>query len=521
MLIAFIVATTLSVILTHRVRAFAVRMGIVDLPDNDRKMHEKPTPRAGGIGIFVTTAAVIGFAIWTGMVEWTPDEHHVPAFIALGVGGALAFGLGLVDDVLGGLRARIKFAVQALIALGVFLTGVRIEGLTLPGGGFLEFSILVSLALTVLWIVGVMNAFNLIDGSDGVAGGAAVFAAGAMAVVSILNGQELGALVAVTLAGATIGFLVFNFPPASIFLGDSGSLFLGFTLATLGVITTQTAQTALAVAIPVVSCGLPILDTLLAMARRLLRGESPFTPDRGHIHHRLRDLGHSPRKVALILYAASAGFALLSLVLVQPSGKAAATLLIVAGAAVGLAVQRLRIPELVEFGRVLGNSTRQRHVIAQNIRIRKAIERIRRASNASSLFSALRDGLEAGEFDRGEIWLPSEILSAFVGDDTGVVVDGNGCRWTWARTVESGNKFHLCEFRLPFVDDDGRNIGRLSLWYDLRRGGRPLTDLRLIAHELQPELWAAIKRLGAFAAIDIQFLEDGQESGRYDVVRVG
>src|SRR5690606_4803900 len=145
----------------------------------------------------------------------------------------------------------------------------------------------------------------------------------------------------------------------------------------MGIITTQTAQTALAVAIPVVSCGLPILDTLLAMARRLLRGESLFTPERGHIHHRLRELGPQPRRVALILYAASAGFALLSLVLVQPSGRTTAMLFIIAGVAVWLAVQRLRIPELVEFGRVLGRSTRQRKVIAHNVRIRRAIEGIR------------------------------------------------------------------------------------------------------------------------------------------------
>ncbi len=521
MLIAFIVATTLSVILTHRVRAFAVRLGIVDLPDNDRKVHDKPTPRAGGIGIFVSTAAVIGFSALVGFVELSPNTADARPLMALAVGGALVFALGLADDALGGLRASVKFAAQALIALAVFAIGVRIEGIALPGSEFLAFPTWLSMALTALWIVGVTNAFNLIDGSDGVAGGAAVFAAGAMAVVSLLNGHELGALVAVTLAGATIGFLVFNFPPASIFLGDSGSFFLGFTLATLGIITTQTAQTALAVAIPVVSCGLPILDTLLAMARRLLRGESLFTPDRGHIHHRLRELGHSPRKVALILYAASACFGLLSLVLVQPSGRTTATLFIVAGAAVWLAVQRLRIPELVEFGRVLRRSTRQRKAIAHNVRIRKAIEGIRAASNSASLFSALRDGLEAGEFDRGEIWLPSEFLAALVGEETGVVANGSGCRWSWARAVEPGTKRLLCEFRLPFVDDDGRNVGRLSLWYDLTRDGRPLTDLRLIAHELQPELWRAIKRLRVAAPASVRLFDQQVDSAPHGTVAVG
>jgi UDP-GlcNAc:undecaprenyl-phosphate GlcNAc-1-phosphate transferase len=490
-IVAFAAALLLSILLTHRVRGLARRKGWVDRPDGVRRLHDRPIPRVGGIAVFLSVIVVAAALLFAAAPVTKLTEADNVRFLGLMAGGAAVFALGLWDD-LRGLSARKKFAVEALLAAAIYIVGFRIEDVALPGIGVVELPSSVSLPLTLIWIVGITNAFNLIDGSDGVAGGAAVFAAGSLAAVSALNGNELGVIVALTLAGAALGFLFFNFPPASVFLGDSGSLYLGFMLAGLGILTAHTASTTVAVAIPVVSFGLPILDTLLAMTRRFLRGERIFNPDRGHIHHRLRDLGHSPRKIALLLYAACAGFALLSLLLVQPAGSASAALLLLAGIVVWIAVQRLRIPELVEVGRIVEKGLKQRTAIAHNVRIREAVARVRAAQDAEGVLRALAYAFESGEFDRAELLL-APVLGCALEGCPGVQKIGRAWRWTWnARPVQPTE---VCwEFRLPLRDPQGRILGRLSLWR-LDPDALLLTDIRLIGRDLRPAIQRALCRL--------------------------
>jgi hypothetical protein len=251
------------------------------------------------------------------------------------------------------------------------------------------------------------------------------------------------------------------------------------------------------VAIPVISFGLPILDTLLAIVRRFLRRESLFRGDHGHIHHRLRDLGHSPRKVALLLYAASAGFALLSLLLVAPTNGAAGTVFIVLGVVVVLAIQRLRIPEFREFGRTINRGLQQRIVIANNLRIRRGMVVIRNANTLAEVLDGLAYAFDSGEFARVELWMEPPLPSSV--DPSGKLVLRDGMHfWSSASEwVQHGDE--LWEIRLPFRYADVELHGYLSLWQSTADGQQLLTDLSLIGVHLLVELQEALRRIRMYA----------------------
>jgi UDP-GlcNAc:undecaprenyl-phosphate GlcNAc-1-phosphate transferase len=487
-ILVFLATFGSSLVLTYLVRHYATVLGLVDVPDGARRLHERPVPRVGGVAVSISVICVVAIAFLTGLSGSISPGSLLPILL----GGLAIFGIGLWDDIRG-LGPRTKFVLETVVALALFMVGIRIEGFGVPGGGFVEFSTLISLPITVLWIVGVTNAFNLIDGSDGVAAGAALFASGGIAVVSIMAASQVGLLFSLALVGATLGFLFFNFPPATIFLGDSGSLFLGFTLATLGIVSTQMAPTTLAVAIPVISFGLPILDTLLAIVRRFLRRESLFLGDRGHIHHRLRDLGHSPRKIALLLYAASAGFALFSLLLVAPTNGAAGTVLVVLGVVVLLAIQRLRIPEFREFGRTINRGLQQRAVIANNLRVRRGMVVIRNANTLAEVLDGLAYAFDSGEFARVELWLEPPLPPSV--DPSGKLALRDGMHF-WSsvpKWVRQGDE--LWEIRLPFRYADVELHGYLSLWQSTADGEQLLTDLSLIGVHLSVELQQALRRV--------------------------
>ena len=475
---------------TFMVRRVAHRFGLVDMPDGDRRLHSAPVPRVGGIAVYIAVSGVLLLGLLT-----VPDVSalldHKRVFFALILGATAIFTLGLLDDVFG-LSARMKFLGEVLVAGAMYYNGLRFEGIGWLGGESIVFAPWLSLVLTTLWIVGITNAFNLIDGSDGVAAGAALFAATSIAAVSLLGGHTLGAIAALAVAGGTLGFLVFNFPPATVFLGDSGALFLGFTLATLGIVTTQAASTTLAVAIPVVSFGLPILDTLLAITRRFLRGEAIYNPDRGHIHHRLRDLGHSPRRIALLLYLVSAGFAMLSMMLVHPNGAITATIFVVAGAIVLLGVQRLNIPELLELRRILHRGFHQRNVIANNVRLREAVTKLQQSHGAEDITRALGHAFSSGEFVRAELHMPADFAAPFVA--AGLVSKrGGNFIWYWESSVSRLTKLNW-EMRLPVRVASWQDAAYLSIWI-CGSTDFLLTDLRLLASDLGPSLEAALASL--------------------------
>lgn len=301
-------ALVISWLLTGVLRRVAIAHAWFDLPTEARRVHARPTPRIGGVVIAATTlVAAISSVAWH--VSLGPGESDK----LLGVlgGGALLVGVGLVDD-LHGLSASKKLAAQVLAAGFAQWHGLQISSIGVPFGSTIELGWL-GVPVTTLWIVGVTNALNLIDGLDGLAAGTGSFAAIAIFVIAAVDGNVLVALVSAALVGALLGFLRHNFQPASIFMGDSGSLFLGYTLGAIAIWGSTKSSAAVSLAIPLLLLGLPIADAVLAIVRRFVRGGSIFSADREHIHHRLLARGMTHRGAVLVLYAAAALLALASL----------------------------------------------------------------------------------------------------------------------------------------------------------------------------------------------------------------
>ena len=333
-------ALVLSFISTKIVRDLAVKNGWVAAPVHERHLHSKALPRLGGIAI------VFSFLVATGVALTARRLFHpvgasfsLHPLVTILPPAILIFTLGVYDDIRTA-GPYFKFFVQAVAATMLFSGGLRILDIPLLFGAH-QFSWMVGLPLTIFWVIAITNAFNLIDGLDGLAAGSALFSTLVMFVVAILGNASLLSLITLALAGAVLGFLRYNFNPATIFLGDCGSLFMGFMLSALSLYGAQKAPTIIAVAIPLVSFGLPILETSLSVLRRFISGRPVFTADREHIHHKLLEHGWSHRQVVIILYGVSAVFALLSLFLLWPTGSTLGLVLAVLGTGIWLGVQHL------------------------------------------------------------------------------------------------------------------------------------------------------------------------------------
>lgn len=274
---------------------------------NYRKIHTENIPRLGGIAIFLAffIASMLGFFL---IVSPAQIQLWSTTSVALIIAGmAVMHGMGIYDDFVN-LRAPLKFFFQILSGIIVVSSGAMIQSLRFPLIGTIQIPIFIAIPLTILWIVSIANAINLIDGADGLAGGYSAIAAFFMGIIALGQGNLLTAILAFALVGSLAGFLVFNFPPARIFMGDSGSLFLGFVLAVLPVIglngKVPSTENTVFLLIPTLSLlYLPITDTLLAIFRRLSRGQPVHAADREHIHHRLMDRGFTGKKLIAIVYS--------------------------------------------------------------------------------------------------------------------------------------------------------------------------------------------------------------------------
>ena len=329
-------AALLSGGLTPVLIRLATRIGLIDSPRTG-KIHLKPTPTGGGLALFV---AFFG-TLWSAVLVPGPGRvDELSGLAGLTVAAALIVALGLYDDARGAAAVH-KLAVQIPVGLVIYLAGFRVERLTNPFGSEVLLGPL-ALPLTLLWVVAVINAVNLIDGLDGLATGIALIAALALAAVGWARGETLVLILAATLAGSLVGFLGFNFPPARIFLGDTGSLLVGVILSAISLVENRKATLALALVVPIVAMLVPILDTLLAIVRRVRNGHPPFRGDTEHLHHRLLMLGLTQRQAVLLLWVSSAYFGLLAFVLsVLPKQQVLwAALLLAAGVYAALAYLR-------------------------------------------------------------------------------------------------------------------------------------------------------------------------------------
>ncbi len=317
---AFLTAGVLAFILTPFVKNLAYKIGAIDVPKDDRRMHNKPIPRLGGLAMF--------FGFLLSVLLFVPITIEMQGIL---LGAVVIVILGVIDDVVS-LPALLKFFVQIFAALIVVFHGTVIEVFSNPN--FLSDRMYVDLGMwsipvTVIWIVAITNAVNLIDGLDGLSVGVCTIASISILVIAMLVSEYNIVVLMAALAGACIGFLPFNVNPAKIFAGDTGATFLGFILATVSIQGMFKTYAVLSFAIPFLVLGLPIFDTMFAIGRRLLRGQSPMQADRGHVHHRLIDMGFSQRQSVLILYLIS-GILGISAVMLASNGAAKALIFVVA-----------------------------------------------------------------------------------------------------------------------------------------------------------------------------------------------
>jgi len=302
-LAAFVIAGLLALVLTPLVRRVAIRLDNIDQPDH-RRVNKQPVPRGGGVAVATAFLVVaIGGILLNNQTGRVPFPRSLDAseLIALFAGGAVAMLLGVLDDTFQ-LRARWQLLGQLLLALLAVAAGITVTFINNPfGPGSIQLTEPFAIGFTMLWIVGMINSINFIDGLDGLSSGIALIAAATLGLISLTTDvrQPFIGILCFGLAGALLGFLRWNFHPATIFIGTSGVMFVGYTLAVLAILGTAKVAVALLV------LGVPIIDTFWIIVRRLATGRSPFTPDRGHIHHRLLDLGLSHSQTVLVIYGLS------------------------------------------------------------------------------------------------------------------------------------------------------------------------------------------------------------------------
>ncbi len=465
-LLIFVTSLLLSFLLTRYVRALCVSRGWVATASSDRHIHSRPLPRLGGVAIVSAFLLTIGGALL--LAWWRPSLDMGITFSSLAqvlIPGVVIFVLGVVDDI-HPLGPYVKFTVQIGAAAMVFAFGLRILDLPVLVGHHTHFSWIISLPLTILWVLAITNAFNLIDGLDGLASGSALFSTLVVFVVAVFSRSTLVSLLTLALAGAILGFLRFNFNPATILLGDCGSLFIGFMLSALALQGAQKSPTIIAVAIPVVSFGLPILETLLSIVRRFISGRPLFTGDREHIHHKLLDLGFSHSQVVTVLYAVSAIFALLSLFLLYPSGGTLGLVLLVLGTGVWLGVQHLGYLEFGELRRVAQRTIDQRQIVVNNLAIRRAAEELKVAQSVDQICQILAAAFYVNDFDCFELRCPLVAGQVPTITDMQVLLEDGESRIHWRRL---GSQFvprdeNAWSLTLNLVGRTGRLQGSLIVY---------------------------------------------------------
>lgn len=476
--IALLVSLGVSALLTKFIRDIANRYAWAQGPIRGRHIHERPIPRLGGVAVFLTLLAVCGLYPLSG--SSLAASLDLAGLLRMAIPGLGVFAVGLYDD-FRPVRAVTKLYAQ--IAAGVFLyfSGFSFAFLQhLTAIPWLNTTI--GLTTTAFWVVVVCNAINLIDGLDGLAAGAALFSMVTIFTVALVDGKTGVALVTAVLGGSLLGFLSFNFNPASIFLGDSGSLFVGFMMSAL-VLAESTSRHTLSqsIAMPLIALALPLIDTMLSVARRFLSGHAVFGADREHIHHKLLDVGLTHRQVVMILYGVSAICVILSLSLLQNSDALLIPVTAILLIFLFFGIRRLGYREFSEFGRMWRYVVQQKHVLARNIAVRKTAVEMRNADRQERVLTLLERCLHH-DFDGFEIVLDPELLEA------------EGVEQFWTTPAQSFWRNGYDEkavFTLELSTSRNGLIGRISLYRGMRPGW--LVDTDLLTMELRESLGKAIE----------------------------
>ena len=477
-LVIFLVTTILSGVLTWQIRNYAVAHGWATGPQSDRHIHTNPIPRFGGVAIY-TTFTVALLALWGARDLLRLDfGNSITHLLPLLPPATMMFLVGLWDDCRG-LPASVKLGFQVAAGVWLYEVGHGLQISTVLFGHGITGTL--SLIGTVFWVLWITNSFNLIDGLDGLAAGAALFSLVTLFIVGVLHGNSESVMGCTLLAASIFGFLRYNFNPATIFLGDSGSLFLGFMLSAISLGGQQSkVPTLVAISVPMVAFGLPLVETVISIVRRLISGTPIFRPDRSHIHHRLLELGMSHRHAVILLYGVSGFCGLISLFLLYPRLTNFALIISVIGIVFIVGVQKLRYPEFLEIGRLARSTIDQNQVIIKNLQIRSTARLLQRARTANDVEEALH-----------KLFPPIEFLGYEVTID--VPPEGGFGRLhmsfgNWS-TVDN-----VPIWRLEFDLGVQEKMGTLTLF---RTYGRRniMPDANVLVGELVPALSSAVKHI--------------------------
>jgi UDP-GlcNAc:undecaprenyl-phosphate/decaprenyl-phosphate GlcNAc-1-phosphate transferase len=487
LVLCFASSAVLALVFTKRVRDFAIRRGLLAPPELGRHVHTRALPRLGGVALYLSVIFVLisALVVW----HWTGLAHPFSLIRWLGLLGpaSIVFLLGLYDD-LRGADAYLKFGVQTIAAALLYFAGYGVQQFDLFSRSH-ALGALLGLPITIFWVLLITNAFNLIDGLDGLAAGSAFFSTMVLFVVSLLQGSFNLAFITLALGGAILGFLRYNFNPATIFLGDSGSLFIGFLLSALGLVGSQKATTVVAVAIPIIAFGLPIVDVTLAVARRFLRGTQLFMGDDDHIHHKLLKRGLSQREAVLTLYAITAAFGLLSLTVFHGE-KILAAVLIVIAIGVLCGIQQLHYVEFSELGELLHQAGIHRRILANNVSVRRAAESLRKCTDLDGLCQILQETFQPLGFDGFRLdsfsfaGLPSSCIRPLHRQSNGSL------RYVWSGPSESEPAWEL---RLQLPNCGTHSLAYLCL-FQMEENRPLLFDLRVVTNGVRACVSEAIER---------------------------
>jgi UDP-GlcNAc:undecaprenyl-phosphate GlcNAc-1-phosphate transferase len=393
---AFLACLVLTPIFRDIFRSY----GIVDQPDRRRKIHVHPIPRVGGIPIFISYA----IALYPFSHAPAALADYLPLIQKLAPAATVIFATGLIDDLIG-LKPWQKLLGQLGAAALAYWAGVRVLGVIGLGA-----SNWWSLPLTLFWLIACTNAFNLVDGLDGLAAGVGLVATVTLLGAALLHGNPALALVSGPLVGALLGFLCYNFNPATVFLGDSGALLIGFLLGCFGAVWTQKSDALISLSVPLLALSIPLLDVSLAILRRFLRNQPIFSADRGHIHHRLIDRGLTPRRAVLVLYLVCAMAAAFALLLTMPhAGRYFGLVMLAVCGVVWFGIRQLRYAEFGLASRLLFGGELQRTLGGQ-MRLERLAEELGQAEDEEDCWRLVSTAARDFGFDsvrlslRGAQW---------------------------------------------------------------------------------------------------------------------
>jgi UDP-GlcNAc:undecaprenyl-phosphate/decaprenyl-phosphate GlcNAc-1-phosphate transferase len=493
------------------IRRLCERFKLLDIPTDGRRVHHTAIPRLGGLALYFSCLTALSLLPFVDNLLTQKLNSMRAESLTIFIPATLVLLLGVYDD-LRGTNAVFKFIGLGSIATLFYALGGRIDALSVPFFGSVQLPPLVSFVVTVVWLVGITNAFNLIDGLDGLASGTALFSSLVILGVAVSQDQTLMVVIALVLCGALAGFLRYNFNPASIFLGDSGALFIGFLLAAMSVFGTQKATTAVAIVVPILAFGFPVVDTVMTMGRRMISRKPVFQGDNEHIHHMLLARGWSQRRVALVLYGVCAAFGLLALMFPATGSKLTGFMLFVVSVAVIIALGHLRYHEVAEIRAGVKRTVGDRRLrVANNIRVRRAALAVSKASDLHELFEAVKHMLDFGEFtfanaqvgQAGRAGINERAFEASLQRHPKQALEFRHGRvyWSWSKQVidiEDGRD-EACRtcgqwsFRLPLVKDEVE-WGWLNFYHNL--GGEALlVDTNYLSDLLRREFTDAAARI--------------------------